>query len=403
MSQSGTHNFDERIKMHVFPSFILLALYAPGSLGRPFRQWKPKTKPSSSSSSMEKMMTSTSSSSPSMMNMMNMMNMKSKRSGVKSKGSSKKDKSSSSLRGVAGEQVCKLHFETKTLFGDDLTQALNSGFLSGGCNSLCDLLCNDGNSCTIDDSPQCEETGCTPVAERPLLDCSDGISCTDDSCDPETGCVSIPNDSLCISPPDSCFTTNGRCSLESGGCLYEPDDSKCDDGQKCTEIGCLVKLTAGVNNRATSNLRTPFFEDASRAFDNIPCTKWLGFLDGEAPPYILQKNFIPLNNFENDDPGPVVVAYSVTSANDFPERNPMNWTLFGDPSIEAIDPFFNEPFEPEVVLDARSGIMFSGFLEEKLFFIDEPKPYDGFALYIDANNGAEDAVQVAELTFYVRP
>ena len=50
--------------------------------------------------------------------------------------------------------------------------------------------CNDSNECTYD---VCVDSECTYND----VDCDDGVYCTDDSCDPESGCVNTPDDGLC--------------------------------------------------------------------------------------------------------------------------------------------------------------------------------------------------------------
>jgi|GEM_PF-5257913 len=85
--------------------------------------------------------------------------------------------------------------------------------------------CDDGNPCTLDqlnsdtgacdhiplgnDIPcsvedgqcgyrgVCVEDTCSNLALR--TDCDDGVDCTDDDCDPDTGCASTPNDDNCDS------------------------------------------------------------------------------------------------------------------------------------------------------------------------------------------------------------
>ncbi|MCH6564135.1 MAG: DUF4215 domain-containing protein, partial [Myxococcales bacterium] len=73
------------------------------------------------------------------------------------------------------------------------------------CSSSCAFesagsVCDDGDACTQNDT--CDGSGrCT----GPSLDCNDGNLCTDDACDPATGCTSIPNTDSC-DDGDACTT-----------------------------------------------------------------------------------------------------------------------------------------------------------------------------------------------------
>src|SRR5207247_2321973 len=63
--------------------------------------------------------------------------------------------------------------------------------------------------------------------------CDDGNLCTDDSCDPATGCVHTNNTRPC--DDGNVCTTNDACS--QGACRGGPAAS-CDDGNPCTDDGC---------------------------------------------------------------------------------------------------------------------------------------------------------------------
>jgi hypothetical protein len=89
--------------------------------------------------------------------------------------------------------------------------------------------CNDGNACTINDT--CSGGACVG---GPPISCDDSNACTEDSCDPSSGCVhtSIADccdtDSQCASS-DLC-TTNNRCVNHA--CVS--DSVNCDDNNPCT-------------------------------------------------------------------------------------------------------------------------------------------------------------------------
>ena len=97
--------------------------------------------------------------------------------------------------------------------------------LVGACNQFCAELCDDGNACTIDDSDDCEQNGC-PVVSEPV-DCSDGNLCTDDLCDPVSGCFNPV--AVTCNAPDLC--TSSTCDPSVGVCEDTP--VICDDGEQC--------------------------------------------------------------------------------------------------------------------------------------------------------------------------
>ncbi|MCO4760647.1 MAG: hypothetical protein KC502_04040 [Myxococcales bacterium] len=104
--------------------------------------------------------------------------------------------------------------------------------------------CDDGNPCTGDGT--CKEGKCKTSGNE---SCNDGIACTDDSCDPKTGCVHKAKDTVC-EEDGSCFDM--ACDL-AVGCTATTirngsacdDDDKCTEGEKCNPKGECV---------ATSNI-----------------------------------------------------------------------------------------------------------------------------------------------------
>lgn len=116
------------------------------------------------------------------------------------------------------------NYHTITVGEKALPAHLAHGDLTGACNALCAEICDDGDACTVDDNEDCEEVGC-PDAREPV-DCDDGLLCTDDSCDPGSGCV---NDPVVCNAPDLCTTS--VCDPNDGTCLDTP--TQCDQGQQC--------------------------------------------------------------------------------------------------------------------------------------------------------------------------
>lgn len=92
--------------------------------------------------------------------------------------------------------------------------------------------CDDGDACTVGDV--CAGGECAGVLP---LDCDDGNVCTDDGCDPETGCFHVNNASGCedgtlCTGPDTCV---------AGKCVSGPVVN-CNDGNVCTNDSCSPTL-----------------------------------------------------------------------------------------------------------------------------------------------------------------
>jgi hypothetical protein len=119
-----------------------------------------------------------------------------------------------------------------------------------GCTD--DSECDNANAC--DGLERCIAGGCRPGSP---LDCDDGNHCTDDSCDPGSGCVYAPNDvpcddgdpctiddacqdSRCKGSPETCGdgTVQESCGEE---CEADPD---CGAGAYCGDF-CLCERPAG--------------------------------------------------------------------------------------------------------------------------------------------------------------
>lgn len=92
-------------------------------------------------------------------------------------------------------------------------------------------LCDDGDVCTDDlCNPQ---TGCF----HPLRsECDDGNPCTEDSCDPIQGCRSVPvEDGTSCDDGDPC-TEVGICRGGRCDAIQVPDGWECDDGDPCSTM-----------------------------------------------------------------------------------------------------------------------------------------------------------------------
>jgi hypothetical protein len=137
--------------------------------------------------------------------------------------------------------------------GDQCT--LGDHCVQGACVGTDEVLCDDGNPCTddtcdpadgcvvefnsaaCDDGNLCSENDtcmgglCVPGAE---MKCDDDNPCTDDTCDPVTGCGHAPADGVPCDDGDEC-TVDDLCG--QGQCLGGPKLG-CNDGDPCTDDLC---------------------------------------------------------------------------------------------------------------------------------------------------------------------
>ena len=139
--------------------------------------------------------------------------------------------------------------------------------------------CDDGEPCTFGDT--CKQGACV---SGPTLSCNDQNPCTEDACDPVTGCVFSSSDKPCddgnpCSVGDSCATgvckgasfivcdDTNPCTTDScnplSGCVYQPHNLPCDDsnvcsiGDFCQAGGCkagLDEITCDDGNPCTTDV-----------------------------------------------------------------------------------------------------------------------------------------------------
>ncbi len=177
---------------------------------------------------------------------------------------------------------------------------------AGSCVFTPNDSCDDGQFCNGVET--CDPVlGCKPGQ---IPNCDDGIPCTIDSCSPQlNACQHIPNDSLCSNglfcdgtetcnpqtgcvpgtPPncsDDVSCTNDSCDEVNDSCLHQPDSTHCNDGLYCNgeercdailgcqagtppncndSVGCTVDNCDEVNDRCVN---TP---DSSLCNDDAFC------------------------------------------------------------------------------------------------------------------------------------
>ena len=142
------------------------------------------------------------------------------------------------VAGGAKVEVCHVppedpdNFHTIKISSNALTPHLAHADLSGACNGLCAAICDDGDACTIDDTADCEQTGC-PATPEPV-NCDDSDMCTVDSCDSVLGCANVP---VTCEAPDACHIA--ACDpLQGGACVNTP--ISCPEGFTCDDVeGCI--------------------------------------------------------------------------------------------------------------------------------------------------------------------
>ncbi|MET7730655.1 GH92 family glycosyl hydrolase [Streptomyces sp. NPDC005402] len=139
--------------------------------------------------------------------------------------------------------------------------------------------------------------------------------------------------------------------------------------------GIPGNITDHVTDVRASAENTGGGEVKENLVDGEPGTKWLAFQStGWA-------------EFDLDKPAKVV-TYALTSANDYAERDPRDWTLQG--STDGKD---------WKTLDTRSGEAFTERFRTNSYDIQDPAEYQHFRLDITRNNGALGILQLADVQF----
>ncbi|WP_280879748.1 GH92 family glycosyl hydrolase [Streptomyces pseudovenezuelae] len=155
-----------------------------------------------------------------------------------------------------------------------------------------------------------------------------------------------------------------------------PDGSKRASG---VDGGYSTGIPGNVSDHVTdvraSSENTNGGEVKENLVDGEAGTKWLTF----APTGWVE--------FDLDKPAKIV-TYALTSANDFDERDPKDWTLQG--STDGKD---------WKTVDTRTGETFSERFQTKSYDLAEPAEYQHFRLDITKNNGASDILQLADVQF----
>lgn len=129
-----------------------------------------------------------------------------------------------------------------------------------------------------------------------------------------------------------------------------------------TNIGCTV---------STQCDNSPASEGVEKLIDNNTSTK---FLTGCGTTWV-QFNVLGLAT---------VNAYTITSANDAPERDPLNWSLKGSNDLENW-----------VLLDSRSGVDFASRFQQLSFSFNNTQHFKYYRFEMKNNSGSN--LQIAEM------
>ncbi|WP_460106320.1 GH92 family glycosyl hydrolase [Streptomyces sp. YKOK-J1] len=158
-------------------------------------------------------------------------------------------------------------------------------------------------------------------------------------------------------------------------------DTAADGGKRASGVdgGYSTGIPGNVDDHVTEVRASDENAGAGEVKENLvdgePGTKWLAFK--------------PTGWVEFDLDKPVkLVTYALTSANDYAERDPKDWTLQG--SADGKD---------WKTLDTRSGESFKERFQTKSYDLAEPAEYRHFRLDVTANNGASGILQLADVQF----
>ncbi|MDQ0793268.1 GH92 family glycosyl hydrolase [Streptomyces sp. B1I3] len=139
--------------------------------------------------------------------------------------------------------------------------------------------------------------------------------------------------------------------------------------------GIPGNVTDQVTDLRASGENTAGGEAKENLVDVASGTKWLAFA--------------PSGWVEFDLAEPTkVLTYALTSANDHDERDPRDWTLKGSADGSTWTD-----------LDTRTGQTFSERFQTKSYDFTTDTAYQHFRLEITRNNGASDAIQLADVQF----
>jgi hypothetical protein len=207
-----------------------------------------------------------------------------------------------------------------------------------------------------------------------------GQGVADVSCAPETDanfCGRYQRNCGAFIAIDSCgvsrTTSCGICALDAANCGRGGTLNVCLGG------GPINRARGG--NITSSNMADSTGEDMTKAFDNSVTTKWLAL--GTPTPWITYQ-FPGGQTF-------AITSYTVTSANDFADRDPKDWRFEG--SNDGVN---------WTTLDTRTSEIFVSRFQTNRYSFTNTTSYPVYQFKVMASNGSAD-FQVAEIQFFGNP
>jgi hypothetical protein len=214
--------------------------------------------------------------------------------------------------------------------------------------------------------------------------------------DAPEACAPESDTALCARVHKNCGTFLGqdncgasRAVLACGRCL--------DDGAVCGSTGTLnvcpgsepVNRAQGGNVLSTNPMSPPMgaLEGDTKAFDNDITTKW--YVRGNPTPSIAY-DFGGTRAY-------AITSYTITSANDQPDRDPLSWRLEGSNS---------QNLSTWTTLDTRTNETFAGRGQTNYYEFANTKTYVVYRFTVIANNGNTlngGEFQVAEIQLFGNP
>jgi hypothetical protein len=181
-------------------------------------------------------------------------------------------------------------------------------------------------------------------------------------------------------------TTFDTGTMANNTTYYWRIDEKNANGTTTGEVWSFTTIAAGLSDTTDDGTGTisargenPPSEGKAKAFDNSTSTKWLDF----------SKTYSWIQYQYATNKRSVVTEYTLTSANDAQERDPMNWNILGS----------NNGGSSWVTLDTKTGELFTARFQKRSFSFTNSTGYNIYRLEITEvrNEAAADSVQLAEI------
>jgi hypothetical protein len=195
-------------------------------------------------------------------------------------------------------------------------------------------------------------------------------------------CVPETEAQFCKRLGKDCGSVNGTSNC--GDAMVGVKCGTCQGFKQCAGAGvdnvCGVLTDPTQGGVATASSVGSIGENGQQAFDLNTATKWYNG-DNQGGAGWIAYQFAGLASH-------VVTSYSVTSANDVPQRDPVAWELQGSNNGGTW-----------VLVDSRSAVTFAARYQTNSYKCANSVAYRWYRLFITANAGA-NSLQLAELALY---